>query len=158
MQSDFTTKGYMTQALHCFLSITVDPQVRSYLKIQSCVMPSTEAKWFLSVSLDSITTRLPFRCDQQEAEAASRFQTHTQETAKGLADAEAASPCYALGLIFPGLRTFTYKVHITANAQAISPLWGNKHSYSYSKSHPSPHRKPPAQLPNHLQSYASQIF
>lgn len=77
MQSDFTTKGYITRALHCFLSITVDPQVRSYLKIQSCVMPSTEAKWFLSVSLDSITTELPFRCDQQEAEAASRFQTHT---------------------------------------------------------------------------------
>lgn len=77
MQSDFTTKGYIARALHCFLSITVDPQVRSYLKIQLCVMPSTEAKWFLSVSLDSITTGLPFRCDQQEAEAASRFQTHT---------------------------------------------------------------------------------
>lgn len=73
MQSNFTTKGNITRAFHWFISITVDHQVRPYLKIQSCVTPSTEAKCFLSISSDSITTELPFRCDQQEAEAASRF-------------------------------------------------------------------------------------
>lgn len=73
MQSDFTTKSYITWTFHCFLSETVEPQVRLYLKIQPLITQSTEAKCFLSISLDSITTELPFSYDQQEAEVASRF-------------------------------------------------------------------------------------
>lgn len=82
MQSDFRTKGYLTQAFYWLISRTIDSQVTLYLNTH------TMAKSFLSISCDSITTELPF-CRQQEAEAASRFQTH--ETAEGRADTEAAS-------------------------------------------------------------------